>query len=95
MTDPVFPDQEHATLNLMMHREVDKRVLVAVYRALDPYPIGGTNGGVHELERKFDHGDMQGVKNMMIALFVQVLMSDGSMMHQIRSKLSEHLNKHY
>lgn len=90
-----LPDQENATLNLMMHREVDKRVLVAVYRALDPYPIGGTSGGVHELERKFDSGDHMGVKSMMIALFVQVLMTDGSMMHQIRSKLSEHLNRSY
>lgn len=93
MTD--LPDQDNATLNLMMHREVDKRVLVAVYRALDPYAIGGTNGAIHELERKFDNGDMQGVKSMMIALFVQVLMADGSMMHQIRSKLSEHLNRSY
>lgn len=90
-----LPDQENATLNLMMNREVDKRVLIAVYRALDPYAIGGTNGSIRELERKFDNGDMQGVKSMMIALFVEVLMADGSMMHQIRSKLSEHLNRTY
>lgn len=94
MSDPVFPDQDTATLALMMDREVDKRVLVAIYRALDPYAIGGTNAGVHELERKFDAGDHQGVKNMMISLFVTVLMSDGSLMHQIRSKLSEHLQKY-
>lgn len=94
MSDPVFPDQETATLALMMEREVDKRVLVAIYRALDPYPIGGTNGGVHELERKFDSGDRQGVKNMMINLFVTVMLSDGSLMHQIRSKLGEHLQKY-
>lgn len=94
MSDPVFPDQETATLALMMDREVDKRVLVALYRALDPYAIGGTNAGVQELQRKFDAGDHHGVKNMMISLFVTVLMSDGSLMHQIRSKLSEHLQKY-
>ena len=94
MSDPTLPDQETATLALMMEREVDKRVLVALYRALDPYAIGGTNAGVQELQRKFDAGDHQGVKNMMLNLFITVLMSDGSLMHQIRSKLSEHLQKY-
>jgi len=31
----------------------------------------------------------------MISLFVTVVMTDGSMMHQIRSKLAEQLNKPY
>lgn len=92
MTD--LPDQETARVALLMDQEVDKRVLVALYRALDPYAIGGTNGAIHELERKFDSGDRQGIKNMMISLFVTVVMADGSLMHQIRSKLGEHLQKY-
>jgi len=90
-----LPDQETARVALLMDQEVDKRVLVALYRALNPYAIGGTNGAIHELERKFDSGDRQGIKNMMISLFVTVVMTDGSMMHQIRSKLAEQLNKPY
>lgn len=76
-----LPDQETARVALLMDQEVDKRVLVALYRALDPYAIGGTNGAIHELERKFDSGDRQGIKNMMISLFVTVVMADGSLMH--------------
>ncbi len=83
--------QDAATLNLMMHIEVDKRVMVALSRALNPH----NNWEVREIEDAYTKNDPAMVQRIVRSMLVNALMSDGSLMHQIRSKLAEQLNKPY
>ena len=84
--------QDTATLALMMEREVDKRVAIALNRMLS----GVSNSWrEEEIERAYNSMNPGQIQNVMRALFIETVMSDGSLMHQIRSKLAEQLNKHY
>ncbi len=91
MTEPIMPDHETATLALMMDREIDKRVMVALSRALNPH----NNWEVREIEDAYTKNDPAMVQRIVRNMLVNALMSDGSLMHQIRSKLAEQLNKPY
>jgi hypothetical protein len=91
MNAPIMPDHETATLALMMDREVDKRVMVALSRALNPH----NNWEVREIEDAYTKNDPAMVQRIVRNMLVNALMSDGSLMHQIRSKLAEQLNKPY
>lgn len=91
MSEPILPDQETATLALMMDREVDKRVMVAFSRALNP-----TNDWqAREIEDAYNRSHPADVQRIVQHMLINALMADGSLMHQIRSKLAEQLNKHY
>ena len=96
MTDQTLPDQDTATLALMMEREVDKRVVMALMRMLDPtsnqYML---DMNLKMAEQRMDAGDRAGIQQMVAGLLVNVLLNDGSLMHNIRSKLAESLNKPY
>ena len=50
MSEPILPDQETATLALLMNREVDMRVMVALSRALNP---STTDWEVREIESAY------------------------------------------
>lgn len=93
MTDQITPDQDTATLALMMEREVDKRVAMALNRMLSGPTGGSWRDG--EIERAYSSMNPGDVQRIMRSILIETLMTDGSLMHQIRSKLSEHLNKHY
>lgn len=94
MSEIQFPDQEAAQLALLMEREIDKRVALAVFRLLD---ISGTtpmgNSNIKTLEYAIDCGNMIGARNMMVNLIVQTVIQDGSLMNEVRRKIAEHLNK--
>jgi hypothetical protein len=91
MSEPIMPDQETATLALMMDREVDKRVMLALSRALNP----SNNWEVREIEEVYTRNDPAAIQRIVRSMLITAIMSDGSLMHQIRSKLAEQLNKPY
>jgi hypothetical protein len=91
MSEPIMPDQETATLALMMDREVDKRVMLALSRALNP----SNNWEVREIETAYSTNNPAEIQRIVQSMLINALMSDGSLMHQIRSKLAEQLNKPY
>jgi hypothetical protein len=91
MSEPIMPDQETATLALMMDREVDKRVMLALSRALNP----SNNWEVREIEEAYTRNNPADIQRIVRSMFITALMTDGSLMHQIRSKLAEQLNKPY
>ena len=91
MSEPILPDQETATLALMMNREVDKRVMVAFSRAIHP----NNNWQVREIEDAYTKNNPADIQRIVQYMLINALMADGSLMHQIRSKLAEQLNKHY
>ena len=91
MTEEIVPGQDTATLALMMEREVDKRVMLALSRALHPL----NTWEAQEIERAYESGDQRNIQGVVKNMLIDAIMSDGSLMHQIRSKLAEQLNKHY
>ena len=91
MSEPILPDQETATLALMMNREVDKRVMVAFSRAIHP----NNNWQVREIEDAYTKNNPADIQRIVQYMLINALMADGSLMHQIRSKLAEQLNKPY
>ena len=91
MSEPILPDQETATLALMMNREVDKRVMVAFSRAIHP----NNNWQVREIEDAYTKNNPADIQRIVQHMLINALLADGSLMHQIRSKLAEQLNKHY
>jgi hypothetical protein len=82
--------QDTATLNLMMHREVDKRVMLALHRALDPV---ANTWRAREIERAYDSDNMADIQKVVRSMLIEAIMSDGSLMHQIRSKIGESLQR--
>lgn len=90
MTEEIVPGQDTATLALMMDREIDKRVMLALSRALNPY----NNWEVREIERAYDTNNAGDIQRIIRGMFITAVMSDGSLMHQIRSKLAEHMSKY-
>ena len=91
MSEPIMPDQETATLALMMDREIDKRVMVAMSRALTPTSFWE----VQAIETAYNSNNLAEIQRLVRGMLINAVMSDGSLMHQIRSKLAESLNKHY
>ena len=90
MSEQNLPDQETATLALMMNREVDKRVMLAVHRGLFP-----SNGWREkEIERAYDSQNYGDIQKLVQGMLVEAIMSDGSLMHQIRNKIAESLNRY-
>ena len=90
MSEPIMPDQETATLALMMDREVDKRVMLALSRALNP----SNNWEVREIEEAYTRNNPADIQRIVRSMLINALMSDGSLMHQIRNKIAESLNRY-
>jgi hypothetical protein len=90
MSEPTLPDQETATIALMMSREVDKRVMIALSRALNP----SNRWEVEELECVYDTNNQERLREVAQSMLINAIMSDGSLMHQIRNKLAEQLNRY-
>ena len=90
MTDQTLPDQDTATLALMMEREVDKRVMLALSRALNP----SNNWEVREIERAYDTNNVGDIQRIIRSMFITAVMSDGSLLSQVKSKLAESLNRY-
>ena len=82
--------QDTATLALMMEREVDKRVMLALSRALNP----SNNWEVREIERAYDTNNVGDIQRIVRNMFITTVMSDGSLMSQVKSKLAESLNRY-
>lgn len=90
MTEQVTPDQDTAALALMMEREIDKRVAMALMRMLDPTENEHTRDiNLAMAEHTMDMGDRTKVQQMVAGLIVNVLLADGSLMHTIRGRLME------
>ena len=90
MSEPILPDQETATLALLMTREVDMRVMVALSRALDP----SNDWQVREIESVYTKNNPAEIQRMVRNMLINAVMSDGSLMHQIRSKIGEQLQRY-
>jgi hypothetical protein len=90
MSEPILPDQETATLALLMTREVDMRVMVALSRALDP----SNDWQVREIESVYTKNNPAEIQRMARNMLINAVMSDGSLMHQIRSKIGEQLQRY-
>ena len=89
MTEEVT--QDAATLNLLMNREVDKRVILALHRAL--FPVG--NGWrEQELSAAYDCNTPGRIRELVVNMMIEAIMMDGSLMHQIRSKIGESLQRY-
>ena len=93
MTEEVT--QDTATLALMMEREVDKRVVMSLMRMIDPTE----DERIHQMnlrmaEKTIDSGDREKILQMVAGLIVNVLLRDGSLMHEVRSKLTRMEQKH-
>jgi len=89
MTDQTLPDQDTATLALMMEREVDKRVMIALSRALTP----SNNWEAREIERAYDTNNVRDIQRIVRNIFINAVMSDGSLVSHVKSKLAESLNR--
>ena len=90
-----LPTQDTATLALMMEREVDKRVVMSLMRMIDPTE----DERIHQMnlrmaEKTIDSGDREKILQMVAGLIVNVLLRDGSLMHEVRSKLTRMEQKH-
>ena len=90
MSEPILPDQETATLALLMHREVDMRVMVALSRALNP----SNEWEVRDIESAYNRNHPADIQRMVCNMLINAVMSDGSLMHQIRSKIGEQLQRY-
>lgn len=96
MTDPITPDQEAATLSLLMEREVDKRVAMALIRMLDPSHSDDMRDiNLQIAEVTLDSGNRERTIQMVAGLLVNILLRDGSLMHAIRGKLTEYEGSRY
>ena len=89
MSEPTLPDQETATLHLLMNREIDKRVMIALSRALNP----GNNWEEREFDRAYDCNHPGEIQRVARSMLITALMSDGSLMNQIRNKIGESLQR--
>lgn len=90
-----LPTQDTATLALMMEREVDKRVVMSLMRMIDPTE----DERIHQLnlrmaEQTIDSGNRGKIQQMVAGLIVNVLLRDGTLMHEVRSKLTRMEQKH-
>lgn len=83
--------QDTATLALMMEREVDKRVMMALSRALHPT----NHWQVREIERAYESMNPGQLQSVVTNMLITAVLADGSLMHTIRSKLAEQLNRPY
>jgi hypothetical protein len=83
--------QDTAALALMMNREVDKRVMLALHRALDPV---ANTWRAREIERAYDSNNMADIQQVVRSMLIEAVLSDGSLMHQIRNKIAESLNRY-
>ena len=83
--------QDTATLALMMNREVDKRVMLALSRAIEPT----NHWREQEIERAYENMNPGAVQSIVRGMLIDFILSDGSLMHTIRGKLAEQLNRHY
>ena len=96
MSEPTLPDQDTANLALMMEREIDKRVVMALMRMLDPtsnqYML---DMNMKMAEQTMDAGKREDIQRMVAGLIVNVLLRDGSLMHNVRSKLAESLGQRF
>ena len=96
MSEPTLPDQDTANLALMMEREIDKRVVMALMRMLDPtsnqYML---DMNMKMAEQTMDAGEREDIQRMVAGLIVNVLLRDGSLMHNVRSKLAESLGQRF
>lgn len=90
MTEEVT--QDAATLNLLMHLEVDKRVILALNRALSGVSNHWRDA---EIARAYDTNNQAEIQRIVRGMLIEFLMSDGSLMHQIRSKIGEQLQRSY
>ena len=91
MSEPILPDQETATLALLMNREVDMRVMVALSRALNP---STTDWEVREIESAYSRNNHAEIQRVVRNMLINAVMSDGSLMHTIRSKIGEQLQRY-
>ena len=87
--------QDTATLALMMEREVDKRVVMSLMRLIDPTE----DERIHQLnlrmaEQTMNSRDRGKIQQMVAGLIVNILLRDGSLMHEVRSKLTQMKQKH-
>lgn len=89
MSEPILPDLETANLALLMDREIDKRVMIALSRALSP----NSNWEVREIEEAYTRNNLADIQRIARGMFVTAILSDGSLMHNIRSKLAESLQR--
>ena len=90
MTEEIVPGQDTATLALMMEREVDKRVMLALSRALHPL----NTWEAQEIERAYDTNNVGDIQRIIRGMFIFAVMSDGSLLSQVKSKLAESLNRY-
>ena len=90
MSEPTLPDQETATLALMMDREIDKRVMIALSRAL----TNNSGWEVRELDEVYTRNDPAAIQRIVRGMLINAILSDGSLMHQIRSKIGEHMQRY-
>jgi len=90
MSEPILPDLETANLALLMDREIDKRVMIALSRALTP----NSHWEVREIEEVYTRNNPAEIQRIVRGMLVTAIMSDGSLMHQIRSKIAESLNRY-
>lgn len=81
--------QDTATLALMMDREIDKRVMLALHRALFPL----SSWREKEIERAYDQNDLDAIQRIVRSMVIEVVMQDGSLVHMVKSKIVESLNR--
>lgn len=91
MQDKTVPDQETATFDLLMQREVDKRVMLAFSRALNP----SNTWEAREIARAYDTNNDMDIQRIVRNMFITAVMSDGSLVSHVKSKLAEQLTKPY
>jgi hypothetical protein len=85
--------QDTATLNLMMHREVDKRVILALHRALFAPTTSLNHWREREIEDAYDTENWGKIRQLATAMLIEAVLMDGSLMHNIRSKIGESLQR--
>lgn len=88
-----MPDQEDATVALMLEREIDKRVVLALGRLLC-VTLDRPQLWLTELDRRLDAGDNVSAAEFVAHQFVDLLLREGSLAHAVRSKLAEDEMRH-
>lgn len=89
------PDQEDAAVALMLDREIDKRVMMAVANIIG-HALDAKSKRTQELERRLNLGDMDAASEMFALLLVDLLLREGSLANAIRSKLNNaSLQRHF
>jgi len=85
--------QDTATLALLMEREIDKRVVMALMRMIDPTE----DPQIHKVnmkmaEQAIDSGDRVRIYKMMSGLIVNVLLRDGCLLHEVMHEVKDRLD---